>query len=367
MADLAVPGADDAGVEVCMATLYLTEQYSTVKHEGEALRIQLPASRDGTVAARMVRVPLIKVDQIVVMGEITLTASAMQALLEQRKTIHFLTWSGQSLGSLVPDPSKNAALHLAQARHADALALRSPAAQQLVLGKLINMYTLLRRYARSRPHPELTAAIATLRDVIVTVRRWTPPATAAADDRMHGLGALLGLEGAGSAAYFGALPQLLRAPWTFPGRLRRPPPDPVNALLSFGYTILIRQCVSACCIVGLNPNIGLLHQPGYGKPALALDLVEEFRPIIVDSVVLTMLNTGQLKPSDFEEEFGAYRLADAARKAFLTKLEERLSEPVQHPLFGYRVSYRRCLELQARLMSKWLLGEVPQYVPFVVR
>lgn len=360
-------GTDEPGVELIMATLYLLEQYSVVKLEGEALRVQIPASRDGSSAARFARVSLIKVDQVVVVGEITLTASAMQALLQGRKAIHFLTAHGRSLGSLLPDPSKNAALHIAQARAADTIGQRFELARRCVVGKLQNMRTTLLRYQRTRALPELEAAIVQLQTTRRQVRLLAPPAAVAPDDRMHGLGPLLGLEGAGSAAYFGVFGALLRPPWTFPGRVRRPPTDPVNALLSFGYTVLTNQVTSILCTVGLNPHIGLLHRPGYGKPALALDLLEEFRPVIVDSVVITMLNGGQLGMNDFAEELGAYRLKDEPRKRFLTKLEARLDEVVQHPLFNYRTSYRRCIELQARLLAKSLLGEVPEYVPFVVR
>ena len=111
----------------------------------------------------------------------------------------------------------------------------------------------------------------------------------------------------------------------------------------------------------------VLHQPGLGKPALALDLIEAFRPIIVDSVVITMINTGQIGLGDIDAELGAYRLKDSARRAFIEKLEARLSEKVQHPLFGYQVSYRRCIELQARLFAKHAQGEIARYVPFTVR
>jgi CRISP-associated protein Cas1 len=226
---------------------------------------------------------------------------------------------------------------------------------------------VLLRYQRKHELPELERATVQLRDGLRQVRALAAPSEISPDDRMHGLGPLLGLEGGGSAAYFGVLGTLLREPWRFGGRVKRPPTDPVNALLSFGYTVLANQIVSLLCVVGLNPYLGMLHRPGYGKPALALDLLEEFRPVVVDSVVISLVNTGQLSPSDFDEELGAYRLKDAPRKLFLHKLEERLNEVIQHPLFGYRVSYRRCIELQARLLAKWLLGEVAHYVPFLVR
>jgi CRISPR-associated protein Cas1 len=111
----------------------------------------------------------------------------------------------------------------------------------------------------------------------------------------------------------------------------------------------------------------MLHQPGYGKPALALDLVEEFRPLVVDSVVISMVNNRMLKENDFTAEMGAYRLRDDARRLFLQQIEDRLNEQIQHPLFGYRTTYRRCIELQVRVLAKALMGEIPQYVPFIVR
>jgi len=131
--------------------------------------------------------------------------------------------------------------------------------------------------------------------------------------------------------------------------------------------VLTNQVVSLVCAVGLDPAVGVLHQPGFGQPALALDLVEEFRPLVVDSVVSTMINTGQIGRGDFDEALGAYRLKDEPRKLFLNKLEERLSTRVQHPVFRYQTSYRRCVELQAWLFAKHAQGEIDRYVPFTVR
>jgi len=177
------------------------------------------------------------------------------------------------------------------------------------------------------------------------------------------------MEGAGSAAYFRCFGKLLtnRDQWPFAGRVKRPPTDPVNALLSFGYALLTNKVASAVQLVGFDHFVGYLHSSFYGRPALALDLVEEFRPIIVDSVVLTMLNKRILTLNDFVVELGAYRLEDERRKVFFTPFEERLNEEVSHPLFGYTVSYRRCLELQARLLAKVLTGEIDEYPPLLIK
>ena len=153
----------------------------------------------------------------------------------------------------------------------------------------------------------------------------------------------------------------------FTRRRRRPPTDPTNAMLSLGYTLLLHQVSSAIQVVGLDPYAGFLHQPRYGRPALALDLMEEFRPIIADSVVLNIINHKILSCQDFHEELCVVHLKPDARKTFYAKFEERLQEEIQHPYFGYRTSYRRCIELQARLLGKWLTGEIPAYLPLSVR
>ncbi|GIV97920.1 MAG: CRISPR-associated endonuclease Cas1 3 [Herpetosiphonaceae bacterium] len=355
------------GVEAAMGTLYLTEQYSIVKREGEALLVEIPGDKEQNRERRKVRVPLIRVDHVVIFGEITLTASVIQLLLERRISIHYLTAHGRSCGSIAPDPSKNALLRIAQHRaHADHRQ-RFELARRFITGKLRNMRTILMRYERKREQGEAGEAAEHIKAVLRDLQRLRPRETVDPDDRMHGLGELIGCEGAGSGAYFRAFGTLLQEPWSFSKRLRRPPRDPVNALLSLGYVILTKQAASLINIVGLDPYIGYLHSPGFGKPALALDIIEEFRPLVIDPVVISMLNTGAFQESDFHSEPGSVRLSDGARKRFLEKIEERLNTTIQHPYFGYKTSYRRCIELQVRLLGKALLGEVPEYIPFIVR
>jgi CRISPR-associated protein Cas1 len=180
---------------------------------------------------------------------------------------------------------------------------------------------------------------------------------------------ILGMEGAGTAAYFRCFGKLLSDPqkWPFPGRVKRPPTDPVNSLLSFGYSLLTNKVASAVQLVGFDHFVGYLHSSFYGRPSLALDLMEEFRPVIVDSVVLTILNRRVVTPSDFVVELGAYRLKEEKRNVFFTQLEERLSEEVNHPTFGYKTTYRRCIELQVRLLAKFVTGEIDAYPPFLAK
>jgi len=351
-----------------MATLYLLEQYSVVKVEGEALRVQYPAERGSGRGGQVVRVPLAKVEQVMVLGDITLTTPAIHALLERRIAVHYLSAHGRSYGGPTADWGKNSGVRLAQYALFVNMARRFGVARQCVAGKLLNMRTTLLRYARGRDErAELEEAARQIRACLRAIARLPAPAAVDPADRMHGLSPLLGLEGSASAAYYGVFGSLLKGEWGFAGRVKRPPTDPINALLSFGYTVLTNQIVSLVHAVGLDPGLGVLHQPGFGKPALALDLIEAFRPIIVDSVIITMVNTGQITPQDLDAEVGAYRLKDDARKAFLEKLEERLSERVQHPVFGYQTSYRRCIELQARLFAKYAQGEIVQFAPFTVR
>jgi CRISPR-associated protein Cas1 len=241
-----------------------------------------------------------------------------------------------------------------------------------VRGKLANMRAMLLRANRKRDDPAIAQAAKSIEGVLEQVDGLDPSLAALPPDPSQPqadtlLGTLLGLEGAGTAFYFGVFGQLLKGDWRFERRQRRPPRDPVNALLSFGYVLLMNQVASAVSVVGLDPYVGFLHSSQYGKPALPLDVMESFRPLVVDSVVLTTLNTRMLAEQDFQEELGAYRLTDKGRRVFLTKIEERLDTTIQHPVFDYKATYRRSLELEVRLVAKWLAGEIREFKPFVVR
>ena len=180
---------------------------------------------------------------------------------------------------------------------------------------------------------------------------------------------LVGVEGAAAHLYFQNFTHLLRQPQVFDwsGRNRRPPKDPLNALLSLGYALLTKQMTVCLTAIGLDPFMGFLHQPKYGKPALALDMIEEFRPLIVDSVVITVMNTGEITPAHFISRNGAVALTATGRKIFISAFERRLNTEITHPIFDYRVSYRRILEVQARLLSRQLMGEINNYPTFRTR
>ncbi len=367
---------------IFVSTLYLTEAYALVRRESEnMLLVQIPErqGKDGVKAApaRKERIPLIKIDEVVVQGEVTLTASAIHLLLERDIEITFLGQYGRFKGRLSPPFSKNAILRMAQYRAHQDMTRRCELARRFVIGKLMNQRTMLQRYQRRIDDAEMRQTIEQMAVLLHQLaalpldQAHVAHRLAGGDNRIAStpLETILGLEGAGSAAYFRCFGKLLSDPrqWPFPGRVKRPPTDPVNALLSFGYSLLTNKVASAVQLVGFDHFVGYLHSSFYGRPALALDLVEEFRPIIVDSVVLTLLNKRMLTLRDFVVELGAYRLKDERRKVFFTQFEERLNEEIIHPLFGYKVTYRRCLELQARLLAKVLTGEIDEYPPLLVK
>lgn len=187
------------------------------------------------------------------------------------------------------------------------------------------------------------------------------------------MASLLGSEGVAAQRYFCEFSGLLKSgsaecpEFDFKTRNRRPPRDPVNALLSFAYAILTREWAIVLQNVGFDPYMGFYHQTRYGKPALALDLMEEFRPLIAESVVITAINNGEVRNKDFISRFGSVSLTPEGRRRFLQTYERRMSQEITHPVFGYRVSYRRVLELQARLLGRYLLGEIPAYPSFTTR
>ena len=354
-----------------MTTLYLTEPRSVVQKDGETLVVKIPADKEKETEARSVRVPLMKISQVVVLGDSTVTTPALLALLDQNAEVCFCNYWGKFQGRLAPEVSKNVFVRTAQFRCHENYAQRVGLAARFVRGKLHNQRTLLLRSNRGLDDPEIDSWAATIRSMIDEVDRLVveedgPPNPARPQEK-SALGMLQGMEGAAASAFFSGFGRLLKQEMGFGKRIRRPPTDPVNALLSFGYVLLMNNVLSSLGIVGFDPYVGFLHSEGYGKPALALDLMEEMRTPVVDSVVLTVVNKQILRPEHFESQFGACQLTTQGRKLFLQQFEARLNTEIQHPEFGYKASYRRCLELQARLLAKYLLGEVPVYRPFQVR
>jgi CRISPR-associated protein Cas1 len=227
-------------------------------------------------------------------------------------------------------------------------------ARRFVEGKIQNQRTMLRRNHGGAPQQALEE-MARLADL------------AAAGAPVE---ALVGIEGAAAQQYFANFAGMLKdkaAAFDFQQRNRRPPTDPVNALLSYLYAVLSKDLTVTLTAIGLDPYLGFLHQPRYGRPALALDVMEEFRPIVCDSAAISMLNTEEIREDHFVRRAGAVGLTPEARKVVLGAHERRIDSLVTHPMFGYTISYRRVLEVQARLLSRHISGEIPDYLPFTTR
>ncbi len=333
-----------------MSTLYVTQQDAVLRKTDERLKV----TQKGTT---LLDVPILKVSQVVVFGRVTVTAATLQALLERQVPVSYLSQHGRYVGRIEPLLSKNALLRSAQYRAAFDTKATLALARQMVRGKLSNMRVLLQRANRGVDDRAVSQAVDQIRAQI------------SATDVSPRLNSLRGLEGAGSAMYFGVFDKLLKpSDMRFAKRVRRPPTDPVNSLLSFGYALLASDIQSAVNTVGFDPYQGYLHVEHYGRPSLALDLMEEFRPLIVDSVVLSCINKRIIGPKDFSVELGqVHRLTDAARRKFLMQYEERKNTEIHHPIFEYKVTYQRCFELQARLLAKCLKGEIDAYPPFMTR
>lgn len=345
-----------------MATLYLTEQYSLVRRDGETLVVQIPKNKKTGTAARKVRLPLHKIERVVVQGEVTLTGSVMRLLLKMKIPVAFCSYYGRFEGMLLSADSKNGLLRQAQHDANRDVVMRTRIARLIVLGKLHNQKVFLQRSNRKPKEEQVAVAIKRIGKAMKAVQE-----ADFADEFSSTQAWLMGQEGIAAKNYFQALQLLLHDPMGFSRRIRRPPTDPINAMLGYGYTILTSAATSALQIIGFDAHTGYLHSPEYGRPALALDLIEEFRTPIVDSVILRLVNTRAIKQSDFKEEGTAIHLTDRGKRIFLQAFEKRMKQEIMHPIFEQKTSYRRCLELQARILVRCIQGEIARYIPFRAR
>lgn len=328
--------------------LVVQEPGATVRLSGERLHVE---TTEGVVA----RVRTGEVSQLVLMSGAHPTGAALRECCDRGIPIVHLSGSGWLHGLTHGFPSKNVELRIAQFAAARDGEASLQIARGLVAAKVHNTRVLLRRNG----HPP--------REALQILARETTRAERTADAET-----LLGLEGSAARAYFGAFATMLKgaatdAGFDVAGRTRRPPTDPVNALLSFAYTLLVKDWTVVLYAVGLDPMLGFFHAPRYGRPALALDLMEPFRPVIADSVVVGVLNNGEIGGGDFYERHGAVLLKPPARKRLVAAYERRLGQEIRHPLFGYRCTYRRIFELEARLLGRFLLGEIASFPGFRIR
>ncbi|MDI6770719.1 MAG: CRISPR-associated endonuclease Cas1 [Anaerolineales bacterium] len=353
-----------------MPTLYITEPGAQVCKADERLIV-----KKGDEILE--EIPIIKVDQVVLMGRgVSLTTAALHCLTRRGVDIVYLTGAGRYLSRVVGQEHKHGKL-----RHRQALAVSDPAfamhtARSIVRGKVLNQRTLVQRHAERAP--------------------WAGRALAGMDEmarraeEARNLEELRGLEGQAAKEYFSLFRRLLRPPsgggsWGFERRAYYPPTDPINALLSFSYSMLLRDMTTACALIGLDPYLGFFHAIDYGRPSMALDLMEEFRPVIADSVVLEAVNRPFVSLANFEavdlsEEEAekdentpprsgtqAVYLGKEGRDQVILLYENRVNQNVLHPATGDQVLYRYVFQLQAQQMAALLLGERTQYVPFTIR
>lgn len=343
---IAVPATD-------ALPLYVQARGAKVAKSGENLVVSVKDEK--VMSAR-----LPETSQVVLMGGVYVTTPCLHELMWRGIPVTWHSHGGWFYGHTMGNGHKNVELRTAQYRASfdDSVCLRF--AKDLVRAKILNCRTLLRRNWKGP---------AGSHDILIELRDDSRRAA-----RARSLSVLLGVEGTAAARYFRALPAMIsealrtgHGGFDFRKRNRRPPTDPVNALLSFTYSLLVRAWTVTLAAVGFDPFRGLYHQPRYGRPALALDLMEPFRPLLADSVVVQVINNREIQTTDFKAASGAVALTPDGRRRLIAAFERRLSHEIVHPLFGYRVSYRRLMEMQARLLGRFLLGEIPAYPNFMTR
>lgn len=346
--------------------------------ETRALYLQTPGlfvgKKDATLVAKekgkkVAEFRINDLHHLALFGPIQVSTGLIQALCEQDIPVTYFSMGGWFYGMTRGHSLKNVFTRIEQFRHAADPDLALSHARLFVHGKIRNQRTLLMRNHIDPPREALRRL------------KWAASSALAADS----IPSLLGIEGAAAQTYFSLFGGMIKSrrespstgeqeagqqlefPFDFTGRNRRPPRDPVNALLSLAYSLLSRDCTLGAYAAGFDPYVGFYHQPRFGRPALALDVMEEFRPIVAESVVLTLINNGMLQEHHFVRAGDAVNLTAAGRKTFFLAYEKRINSPVNHPVFGYQVSYRRALELQFRLLARVLTGEIEQYPPFIRR
>ena len=330
--------------------LYVTEQGAWIKKKGGRLEVKI-----GDEIAKSLR--LIDVSQVCLFGNVQISSQAVRELLTRDIPVCWFNYGGMFIGMATGLSSKHVELRRRQV--IGAYRGNVEIASVIISAKIANSRTILRRNAKQPIDKRVMESLKSLAQK-ASVSESIPE--------------LLGIEGAAARDYFMNLPSMLNVPealpggeFSFHGRNRRPPRDAVNCLLSFLYSLLTKEVTATTFSIGFDPYLGFFHRPRFGRPALALDLAEEFRPLVADSTVLTLINNGEIKPTHFTVRAGGVSLTSEGRKKVFRAYERRLEVEVAHPEFGYRITYRRVIEVQARLLAATLLGEIPSYKPFVTR
>ena len=334
-----------------LKTLYLMEHGSVISKEYERFVVK----RKGKI---LKEIPAIHVDQIMVFGNSQLTTQVMQYCLKQRIPIYLLSGKGRYYGMVDSFDTEPVLLHREQFVRADDKTFCLQLARQFIHGKISNSRLLLKRLARNKNLPAFDKAARQLGNVVKQLEKATT------------LDQLRGYEGNAARVYFQAIAATLDPEWGFSRRVKRPPTDPINALFSYGYTLLFYNIYTFLRARGLNPHVGYLHPMRMGHPALASDLIEEFRSIVVDAVVLNLVSNNKLSPKDFtlpEREGDACMLIPKARGVFVRYLENKLNAGITHPVSHLKLDYRRCIEHQVNHLAAVIRQREAQYQPMILR
>jgi CRISPR-associated protein Cas1 len=321
-----------------MATLYITEQGAKLTRESHRLLV----IRGDEV---LLDVPVIKVERVLIFGYAQITTQALELLLNEGVSTSFLSMDGRLKGTLEAIGSKNIPLRMKQYERSRDPEFCLSLAKRIVTGKIRNQKRLVQRFAHNRPAEDFAVA---LRDMDIML---------GAVERRTAIGGLMGVEGRATAVYFEAYGRMFNQESRFEKRSRRPPRDPVNSLLSLGYTLLSNEYFSAVAAVGLDPYLGFFHQIDYGRPSLALDLVEELRHPLVDMLTLDVFNRKILQTSDFCQQAGGFYLTSDARKKYLAKYERRMTIKFKHPRRGENTTVRSIIREQVLEMARAIKSE----------
>lgn len=297
---------------------------------------------------------LIDISHLAVFGNVTVGAAAVRACMDNDIPILWFSHGGWFSGYSIPHGGSWVARRQAQYSAAADSAIALPYAVAFVRGKIKNQRTLLRRLGGD----DVDATLDRLERLVGQARS------------SETVESLLGIEGTAARLYFQAFPLMLSSrgqDFDFESRNRRPPKDPINAMLSFAYALLLRDATVAVLSAGLDPQVGFLHKPRFGRPSLALDLAEEFRPLVADSTVLMAVNNGEVRDSHFISRAGAVAMTKKGRAALIKAYERRVAVKLKHPLFGYKTTYRRCMELQGRQLAAVIDRDLEAYSPLTTR
>ncbi|HTQ40920.1 MAG TPA: type I-C CRISPR-associated endonuclease Cas1c [Pirellulales bacterium] len=337
-------------------TLFVTTEGAYLAKQGEAIAVNVERQTK-------LRVPLHNLDGVVCFGRVGCSPSLMGACAAGGVTISMVDAYGRFRAAIVGFTPGNVLLRRQQYRVADDLAASCLVARNMVAAKIANCRSVLLRAVRDANDPAIGA------NLQGAINRLACDIQSARD--CESLNTLRGIEGGAADVYFGAFPALIAkqsSEFTFNLRSRRPPLDPVNALLSFLYAMLAHDSRSACEATGLDAAVGFLHRDRPGRPGLALDLMEEFRPFIADRLALSLVNRRQVTASGFKKtETGAVLMDDATRKEVLVAYQKRKQDEIVHPVLGERVSVGLLIHLQARLLARRLRGDLDAYPPFIWR